>query len=80
MLHLKDYARLLTSVHQSKMTLKHMFSCWKNESCAKKQLSIPRLELQAAVLPPRIKNNILQTHRNTANKAYIGSDFSTVLA
>lgn len=45
-----------------------------------KPLSIPRLELQAAVLGTRLLNFVLQSHTVTIKKRYLWSDSSTVLA
>ena len=46
----------------------------------KKQLSISRQELQAAVIATRIKDNILELHQSIVNEVYMWWDSSTVLA
>ena len=51
----------------------------KREFSQKKQLSIPHLELQAAVIATIMNDKMLETHRNTLSKVYTLSDFSTVL-
>ncbi|XP_055621991.1 uncharacterized protein LOC129765604 [Toxorhynchites rutilus septentrionalis] len=45
-----------------------------------KHLSIPRMELQAAVLGPRLMRFILESHTVTITERYMWSDSTTVLA
>ena len=56
------------------------FVVGKTRVAPKKQLSIPKLELQAAVSVSRSKNNALESHGTTVNGEYMFSDSSTVLS
>jgi hypothetical protein len=56
------------------------FVASKNKVAPKKQLSIPRLELQAAVLGARLAETLLQEHRLKVDKKFFWSDSQTVLS
>ena len=78
--HLKASSCLHTSVRQLQMKVKvYLVVVGRTRVATKKQLSIPRLELQAAVVATRIKNNLLELHETTVNEAYMWLDPSTVL-
>ncbi|XP_065356286.1 uncharacterized protein LOC135950683 [Calliphora vicina] len=60
-------------------TIEVSFICSKTKCAPLKKISIPRLELQAAVLGTRIKQNVINEHKIVPETTVLWSDSTTVL-
>ena len=76
--HLKACSWLHTSMRQVQMKV-NLLVFGRKTVATKEQLSIPRLELQAAVIATRIKDNLFELHETSVIEAYMWLDHSTVL-